>query len=349
MLQYPPRRMMVLLPLFAALLLVITPSQATPGSPGSSDVAGNSDASAAPDNPAAAAVEQERNNARLQHQVEQLTADLAQAQVRIAELQADLRHAHHRLVRMENSLATLQRGMEVLLAEREARQHQAAPAHDDDPQQAPETADHDADSPQTPPRSADQPAPDHDRYRGLSERERRELEWREDRERRARELHESRLRQRQEQEQAERMQPRWRVTWELGFIEAGTNKTTFLRSDAEGNIIFHDSEYPAIDRSQVIVRGTFENESDVAYRYTFDFVASRSGLFGGNILGRSRYQTPVLAPGQLHRYEFQMTVTDTYRIRRAYVENIRADLADAPPEQAPDPSPGHGPRDRPDR
>lgn len=87
---------------------------------------------------------------------------------------------------------------------------------------------------------------------------------------------------------------------------------------------------PTIDRNSVVIRGTFENTSRMPYRYTFEFrLAGKQPpsnfKTSAPILGSTRYQTPILQPGELHRWELIMRVTDVYDIASGDIGNVRAD------------------------
>src|SRR5690606_16366562 len=110
-------------------------------------------------------------------------------------------------------------------------------------------------------------------------------------------------------------------------------------------LVYFTGEKTTVDRRNVLLRGTFENRSTQPYRYTFDvgvvedstgndFFRVRDGL-----TARTRYQTPVLQPGELHRWEVKLSVNDSLDIRTAGIGNVRGDAPQAAPPTVPDAPP----------
>lgn len=132
--------------------------------------------------------------------------------------------------------------------------------------------------------------------------------------------------------------PAWTYTWQLGYISLGTNTTTFIKTGPDGTVFF-TGDSTNVDRRQLKLRGTFENRSTKPWRYTFDIRVAEQGYGGLPASGRyrhisatTRYQTPVLGPGELHRWEVTLTVEDSLQVRTADIGNVRADPP--PPEPA---------------
>lgn len=163
----------------------------------------------------------------------------------------------------------------------------------------------------------------------------------EERRRKLLEVREQREAEKREERIEQALAPRWYYTWQIGYINNGNRQTTFVKTNDDGTVVFV-GDRTSIDRRQIIVRGTFENTSRAAYRYTFEIRTAESGPYltglstGGGITS-TRYQTPVLQPGDLHRWEVKMSVNDALQVRTVGIGNVRADPA--PADATPDPAP----------
>ncbi len=152
-----------------------------------------------------------------------------------------------------------------------------------------------------------------------------------------REKQEARERERVFQEQQRRTEleiaerPKWHYTWEVGYINSGTKEITYVEAGSQGAIAVIE-RIPLVDRENVLVRGTFENQSRETYRYTFEIRFSGRDTQGfikfkrpPRIVGSARYQTPYLDSGQIHRWEIPVRVGNIYDIAGSDIGNVRAD------------------------
>lgn len=124
--------------------------------------------------------------------------------------------------------------------------------------------------------------------------------------------------------------PRWDADYRVGLMYTGGVDSTVYVSPRSGKVIV--DEYPDIDRKNILIEGTFENKSKQPWRYTFEFRVSgrrqvRAILLSDkhNIIGSARYQTPVLEPGELHRFTLKVPVTNVAYIEVYELGNMTAD------------------------
>ncbi len=150
-----------------------------------------------------------------------------------------------------------------------------------------------------------------------------------------RELHRTTLQQAQreaeqlkaaQQAREQAVQPQWSAQYEMGLIKQD-NQTLFVQS-TRGSVLVEQN--PDIDRHNVMVRGTFLNESQAAWRYTFEVrLAGDEGRIlpdaKRRIVGQWRYQTPLLGPGDLHPFEVKVPVTDVHDIEVLQIGKVTAD------------------------
>jgi hypothetical protein len=124
--------------------------------------------------------------------------------------------------------------------------------------------------------------------------------------------------------------PNPQLDYKLAYVRTvAQERTTYIEF---GDLLVPADTTPNVDRNHVMVRGTIQNRSRAPWRYTFEVrLADRAG----NLLGRRRYQTPLLGPNELHPFDIDVPVTDALRIDRYQIGNIEADQAQ-----------GEGPRDR---
>lgn len=124
--------------------------------------------------------------------------------------------------------------------------------------------------------------------------------------------------------------PAWRYTYNLGFIQIGTDEKTTIFVGTNGDVVIVEEEEEAVyDKRRVVMFGTFQNTSDKPYRYTFNVGASRhfsngkpwSGQAKG-LAGFTQVQTPVLKPGQVYNWEAYFNVPDIKDIKRTGVSGV---------------------------
>lgn len=153
----------------------------------------------------------------------------------------------------------------------------------------------------------------------------------EERRRKILEIREQREAEKRQERLKEAFAPAWYYTWQIGYINSGNRQTTFVKTNDDGTVVFVGDK-TSVDRRQIILRGTFENLSRAAYRYTFEIRVAESGPYLTGLpvssgISSTRYQTPVLQPGELHRWEVKMSVNDALQIRTVGIGNVRADPA----------------------
>ncbi len=135
-----------------------------------------------------------------------------------------------------------------------------------------------------------------------------------------------------ERERAERqaaedaVKPKWSAQYEMGLIDR--DQQTLYVESTDGSVLVQ--QYPSVDRRNVMVRGTFLNESHAPWRYTFEI--RLAGDEGRNlpdsaqpIVGQWRYQTPRLGPGDLHAFEVKVPVTNVHDIEVLQIGNVTWD------------------------
>lgn len=116
------------------------------------------------------------------------------------------------------------------------------------------------------------------------------------------------------------LEPDPELEYKLAYVRTGADGvTTYIEF---GDLLIPANTTPSVDRNHVIVRGTIQNRSKAPWRYTFEVrLADRPG----NIIGRRRYQTPLLGPNELHPFDIDMAVTDSLSIDRYQIGNLEAD------------------------
>jgi len=123
-------------------------------------------------------------------------------------------------------------------------------------------------------------------------------------------------------------QPKWEVDYKIAVIHTGLTSESVYIDPEVGEVLLE--RYPDIDRKHIMVRGTWQNRAAAPWRYTFEIrIADKIG----RIIGRWRYQTPVLEPGQLHAFEVKVPVKDVAYIQSYQIGNIEPDrpAPEAPP------------------
>ena len=113
--------------------------------------------------------------------------------------------------------------------------------------------------------------------------------------------------------------PRWEMDYRIAAIPLDGQPPVFVEP-VFGRLLVGAGE--PIDRNDILVRGTLQNRSAEPWRYTFEV---RLGDRSGDVIGRWRYQTPLLGPNELHEFEIKVLVADVGRIRSYQIGNITAD------------------------
>lgn len=114
--------------------------------------------------------------------------------------------------------------------------------------------------------------------------------------------------------------PKWWYTWQIGYVERETGQTTFVKVRDDGAVVYV-GDRTRLDPRVLIVNGTFENRSQLPYRYTFDVELVNSG----SPTASTRYQTPPLGAGELHRWELTMNTSNSLGVDYVRITNIRGD------------------------
>lgn len=124
--------------------------------------------------------------------------------------------------------------------------------------------------------------------------------------------------------------PAWRYTWQLGLIQAGTETETKIITYADGSVYIEEDTDIVYDPNQVILYGTFQNTSDMPYRYTFLAAVAPSGflktpfteLKKNQLSGYELVQTPLLQPGELHNWRVTVSVGSIRNLNRGGVTMV---------------------------
>ncbi|MBI1370083.1 MAG: hypothetical protein GC162_15695 [Planctomycetes bacterium] len=124
--------------------------------------------------------------------------------------------------------------------------------------------------------------------------------------------------------------PRWDVDYKIAVIRNNLPNESIYIDPEIGEVLLE--RYPDIDHKHIMMRGTWQNRSSVAWRYTFEIrIADKLG----RIIGHWRYQTPMLAPNELHAFEVKVPVTDVAYIERYQIGNIEPDKGESTLPAAP--------------
>jgi hypothetical protein len=133
-----------------------------------------------------------------------------------------------------------------------------------------------------------------------------------------------------------------KIEYKIGVIHLGQSIETTYVDPTTGAVLV--SRYPNIDRHNIRVRGTIQNARPQPFRYTFEIrVAGRARSASSRppIIGRWRYQTPLLSANQLHQFELKVPVTDVGDIYIFQIGNITWDqIGPAQSSPAAKPVPG---------
>lgn len=122
--------------------------------------------------------------------------------------------------------------------------------------------------------------------------------------------------------------PNWQVDYKIAVIQTGLVSESVYIDPVDGEVLL--DRYPDIDRKHIMVRGTWQNRSAAPWRYTFEIrIADKIG----RIIGRWRYQTPMLVANELHEFEVKVPVTDVAYIKHYQIGNIESDHLEAQPPQ----------------
>ncbi|MEM6504668.1 MAG: hypothetical protein AAF711_04285 [Planctomycetota bacterium] len=124
--------------------------------------------------------------------------------------------------------------------------------------------------------------------------------------------------------------PAWRYTWQLDLIEIGTKNRTKIVTETDGTVTIQESSRVLYDEETVFLYGTFQNTSDKPYRYTF-LAGGTSGawpkvpfhkLKKHQLLGFELIQTPVLAPGEVYKWEAYVHVDNIRHVNRGGITMV---------------------------
>lgn len=119
--------------------------------------------------------------------------------------------------------------------------------------------------------------------------------------------------------------PQWEFKWELGLIPKEKRELIIFKADRNGALLIVAKDTP-VERKKVIIRGTFENQSTHPWQYTFEIrlgAPRKQGFNRGRaVAGSGKYQTPVLKPGELHKWEIEVEVTDIESIADGAIGNV---------------------------
>ncbi|MDH3583105.1 MAG: hypothetical protein OER86_02705 [Phycisphaerae bacterium] len=115
-------------------------------------------------------------------------------------------------------------------------------------------------------------------------------------------------------------EPRWELDYKIAVIPTGQNRETIYVDPDIGEVLLE--RFPQIDREHIMVRGTLQNRSAGPWRYTFEL---RIGDRANRVIGRWRYQTPLLSAGELHPFEVKVPVTDVGEIYKYQIGRIEPD------------------------
>jgi hypothetical protein len=136
--------------------------------------------------------------------------------------------------------------------------------------------------------------------------------------------------------------PKWDVDYKVALIPLNGGDAVFV-NPIGGDLLLEG--VPQVDHRHIKLRGTFQNRSTAPWRYTFE---ARLADQRGVIIGRWRYQTPVLTANELHAFEATIPVTEVSFIRTYQIGNIEADrpgpkdaVPAAPRPAGPAPAPGN--------
>jgi hypothetical protein len=125
---------------------------------------------------------------------------------------------------------------------------------------------------------------------------------------------------------AEAVEPSWSVQYMLGFIHQDAEEELFVKVHPTTGRV-HFTRRRDLDPDNVMVRGTFLNRSAAPWRYTFEIrIGGEAGISSSTpVIGKWRYQTPLLTPGQLHAFEVKVPVDNAYSVEVVQIGNITAD------------------------
>jgi len=122
--------------------------------------------------------------------------------------------------------------------------------------------------------------------------------------------------------------PRWEYTWQKARIYTGEATSTTYHTLENGRRVEHVDESPAYDNGRVRMTGTFRNESQSPYQYTFKVVAYAVLCGHRTVQGYEWVQTPVLSPGELFCWEVVFGVDDVDVISDGDVVRVDATLGE---------------------
>lgn len=142
--------------------------------------------------------------------------------------------------------------------------------------------------------------------------------------------------------QADALKPKWSAQYMIGLIDKETSEpTVFVRV---GKDIFATAErIGGVDRRNVMVRGTFLNQSLSSWRYTYEInIGGHTDALTRKtpLVGQWRYQTPLLGPGELHEFAVKVPVSDVRDIVTVQIVNVSSDR---PATKTPTPDPAGEP------
>jgi len=122
------------------------------------------------------------------------------------------------------------------------------------------------------------------------------------------------------------------IDYKVALIPTNAQIQTVYVDPTTGAILM--SRYgQEVDRKNIKLRGTLQNRSSKPWRYTFEIRLGGRSVNAGRapIIGRWRYQTPMLTPNELHTFEFKVPVTDVADIHSYQIGNLESDQVGPPP------------------
>jgi len=150
--------------------------------------------------------------------------------------------------------------------------------------------------------------------------------WQEERQKLLQQMSQKAERQAEAEEQiVEAARPDWDARYNMGLIKEDQT-IVYVTTTLGGTLV---DTYPSIDRENVMVRGTFQNKSTEAWRYTFEIRIADNDVDPRTnrrrIVGSWLYQTPLLGPNDIHEWEVKVPVSDVAYIDVVQIGNVKAD------------------------
>ena len=119
-------------------------------------------------------------------------------------------------------------------------------------------------------------------------------------------------------------QPAWDIQYSVGFIQRD-GKFGLLEITDQGPVIIDESAL--FNRRQIVVRGTFYNQTRASYQYSFEIAVHGAATPGDRkIIGSTQHRTPVLGPDLMHHFEIKVPLdADIDEVTRVVITNVSAD------------------------